>query len=69
MMKNLAKIYKRQSESRISSAFFIVLILCLTVLMMLLSACTDYERAGINPRPFNEPAAWETNPYGGVFQN
>ena len=68
-MKNPVKKYTRQSESGISSAFFIVLVLCLTALMMLLSSCTDYERAGINPRPFNEPASWEINPYGDAFHN
>ena len=35
-----------------------------------LSGCTDYERAGVNPRPFNEPRSWEINPYGpNMFQN
>ena len=37
---------------------------------ILLCACTDYERAGVNPRPFNEPRSWEINPYGtSMFQN
>ena len=37
---------------------------------ILLCACTDYERAGVNPRPFNEPRNWEINPYGpNMFQN
>ena len=35
-----------------------------------LAGCTDYERAGVNPRPFNEPRSWEINPYGpNMFQN
>ena len=38
-------------------------------LLFLLGACTDYERAGVNPRPFNEPAEWEVNPYGNAFRN
>ncbi len=37
---------------------------------LLLCGCTDYERAGVNPRPFNEPRSWEINPYGtSMFQN
>jgi len=44
-------------------------VLLLTALLFLLGACTDYERAGVNPRPFNEPAGWETNPYGNAFRN
>lgn len=34
------------------------------------AACsTPQERSGHNPRPFNSPASWETNPYGDVFRN
>ena len=43
------------------------MLLCLMIL--LLASCTDYERAGVNPRPFNEPTEWERNPYGDAFRN
>ena len=34
------------------------------------AACsTPQERSGRNPRPFNSPAEWETNPYGDMFRN
>lgn len=26
---------------------------------------TPQERSGINPKPFNSQAGWETQPYGG----
>ena len=39
------------------------------VLLFLLVSCTDYERDGVNPRPFNEPAGWEYYPYGNAFRN
>ena len=39
------------------------------VFFLLLCSCTDYERAGVNPRPFNEPTGWEQNPYGDAFRN
>lgn len=45
----------------------VFLLLCLMIL--LLASCTDYEREGINPRPFNEPTEWEQNPYGDAFRN
>lgn len=41
----------------------------LVILLVFFCSCTDYERMGVNPRPFNEPAQWENNPYGDVFQN
>ena len=44
----------------------IFLLICL---ILLLASCTDYERAGVNPRPFNEPTEWEQNPYGDAFRN
>ena len=47
----------------------IFLLLGCFLLLILLAACTDYERAGVNPRPFNEPAEWEYNPYGNAFRN
>ena len=42
--------------------------LCLVFLTVLVS-CTEYERNGVNSRPFNEPAEWENNPYGNAFRN
>ena len=39
------------------------------LLLSLLSACTEYERNGVNSRPFNEPTGWEQNPYGNAFRN
>jgi len=32
-------------------------------------ACSTQERSGRSRRPFNEPASWETNPYGDAFRN
>jgi hypothetical protein len=43
----------------------------LTVLSLLIfcSGCaafsTPQERSGINPKPFNSQASWETQPFGG----
>lgn len=33
------------------------------------AACSTQERSGRNPKPFNTPASWETNPYGDAFRN
>ena len=41
----------------------------LAALLLLCCSCTDYERTGVNSRPFNEPTNWENNPYGNVFRN
>ncbi len=61
----IKKIGQRRED--FSSVFFYIILLCL---LFLLSSCTDYERAGLNPRPFNEPTYWEINPYGAnAFQN
>jgi len=48
--------------------------LILGILAMALAVCaaactTPQERSGRNPRPFNSPAEWETNPYGDMFRN
>ncbi|MBP3393946.1 MAG: hypothetical protein ACI4UV_11725 [Victivallales bacterium] len=49
---------------------FLITALFLLAAGVFLNGCTDYERAGVNPRPFNEPRGWEVNPYGpGMFQN
>lgn len=54
-----------------SSADFLktVLVLLSAGMLLLLSACTEYERNGVNCRPFNEPTYWEQNPYGNAFRN
>lgn len=39
------------------------------VFSLLLVSCTEYEREGVNSRPFNEPTEWEQNPYGNAFRN
>ena len=39
------------------------------VFSLLLASCTEYEREGVNSRPFNEPTHWEQNPYGNAFRN
>ena len=57
-------IYSLCPFSSTAEGFF--LLLCMIIL---LASCTDYEREGINPRPFNEPVEWETNPYGDAFRN
>ena len=57
-----------RKKGKISSVLFLFLVSLF--FLMILSSCTDYERAGLNPRPFNEPAYWEVNPYGpNAFQN
>ena len=46
------------------------LIILAAALFLRAAACsTPPERSGRNPKPFNSPAAWETNPYGDVFRN
>ena len=49
---------------------FLITALFLLAAGVLLNGCTDYARAGVNPRPFNEPRGSEVNPYRpGMFQN
>ena len=49
---------------------FRYLILSILAAALFPAACsTPQERSGRSTRPFNEPAAWETNPYGGMFHN
>ena len=48
------------------------LILCILAAALSIGAAacsTPQERSGRNPRPFNSPASWETNPYGDAFRN
>lgn len=56
-------------KGRFPVLFRIVVIMAAAVMLFLFSSCTDYERAGVNPRPFNEPTDWEQNPYGNAFHN
>ena len=44
------------------------ILFCLVFLTILVS-CTEYERDGVNSRPFNEPADWENYPYRNAFRN
>ena len=58
------------SEYRYSIAVRTIVVLSVLALFALsLSACTEYERNGVNSRPFNEPTDWEQNPYGDAFRN
>lgn len=41
----------------------IYLITGVAVLLCTAVSCTQYERDGFNPKPFNSPAGWELNPY------
>ncbi len=36
--------------------------------ILMLASCTQAERDGYNTKPFNAPASWEYQPYGGAFQ-
>ena len=48
----------------------LILSILAAALFLSAAACsTPQERSGRNPKPFNSPAAWETNPYGDVFRN
>lgn len=69
-MRNIffRKTHKEQKTFARSSVLFLFFLLFF--LSFFLSSCTEYERANLNPRPFNEPAYWEINPYGAnAFQN
>ena len=57
------------SEYRRLIAVRTVILSALSIFWLLLSACTEYERNGVNSRPFNEPTGWEQNPYGNAFRN
>jgi len=49
--------------------FFMLAILAAALFLGVAACSTPQERSGRNPRPFNSPAEWETNPYGGMFRN
>ena len=49
---------------------YVILSILAAALFLSAAACsTPQERSGRNPRPFNSPASWETNPYGDAFRN
>lgn len=39
------------------------LVVGVAVLLCTAVSCTQYERDGFNPKPFNAPAGWEMSPY------
>ena len=41
----------------------ILLTIGMAVLLFAVISCTQYERDGYNPKPFNSPAGWEIQPY------
>jgi hypothetical protein len=49
--------------------YFILSILAAALSFCAAACSTPQERSGHNLRPFNSPAAWETNPYGDAFRN
>ena len=49
---------------------YVILSILAAALFLSAAACsTPQERSGRNPKPFNSPASWETNPYGDAFRN
>ena len=48
---------------------YLILSFLAAVLFLSAAACSTQERSGRNPKPFNTPASWETNPYGDAFCN
>ena len=48
---------------------YLILTILAAALFLSAAACSPQERSRRNPRPFNEPASWETNPYGDAFRN
>ena len=48
---------------------FLLLLAAAVGMAVLCCACTQYERDGYNPKPFNAPAAWELRPDGYQFRN
>ena len=49
---------------------YLILTILAAALFLSAAACsTPQERSGRSRRPFNEPASWETNPYGDAFRN
>lgn len=49
--------------------FFLLLLLVSGCLVACCSCMTPQERSGVNPKPFNTPANWERDPYGGQLRN
>ena len=49
---------------------FLIPAIIAAALILGVAACSSpQERSGHNPKPFNSPASWETNPYGDAFRN
>ncbi|MBR4718598.1 MAG: hypothetical protein IKP09_11115 [Lentisphaeria bacterium] len=48
---------------------YLILSSLAAALFLSAAACSTQERSGRSRRPFNEPASWETNPYGDAFRN
>jgi len=48
---------------------YLILTILAAALFLGAAACSTQERSGRNPKPFNTPASWETNPYGDAFRN
>ena len=48
---------------------YLILTILAAALFIGAAACSTQERSGRNPKPFNTPASWETNPYGDMFRN
>jgi hypothetical protein len=48
---------------------YFIILTALSLLLIFSSGCaafsTPQERSGINPKPFNSQASWETQPFGG----
>ena len=49
--------------------YFILACLAAALFLGAAACSSPQERSGRSLRPFNEPAGWETNPYGDAFRN
>lgn len=47
----------------------IILLVTAMAALLFTAACTQYERDGFNPKPFNAPAGWEVQPYHNYQMN
>ncbi len=57
------------SRFDLPALFRIAAVISAAAVLFFSSSCTEYEREGVNSRPFNEPTDWEQNPYGNAFRN
>ncbi len=48
---------------------FLFLVLVSGSIALCCGCTTPQERSGVNPKPFNTPANWERDPYGGQLRN